>query len=139
MRCADTEGVQNVLAIGGVLLLPTLVGLAVVTSTRVVRSLQERRRRRVATGPSIERLGADLRRLHAELAAAEQPVPRPGRGLRVRATRGAYLDALTAACRALEVPPPEASGTGEVPVTEIYRVEAALRSCGLDVRGSHVR
>lgn len=129
---------QSVLAIGGVLLLPTLAGLAVVTGARVVRSLQERRRRCVAPGPSIDRLGADLRRLYAELAAAEEPVPRPGRGLRIRAIRGAYVDALTAACRALEVPPPKASRTG-VPLTEIYRVEAALRTCGLDVRRSDVR
>lgn len=121
------------------MLLPTLVGLAGIAGARVVRQLQERRRRTVATGPSIERLAADLRRLHVELAAAEEPVPRTGRGLRIRATRGAYVDALTAACRTLEVPPPAAAGTGDVPVTEIYRAEAALRARGLDVRQSGVR
>lgn len=137
--CDDTEGVQNALAVGGLMLLPTLLGVAGIAGARVVRQLQEHRRRALVTGPSIERLATDLRRLHAQLSSADEPVPRPGRGLRIRATRGAYVDALTAACRTLEVAPPQASGTGEVPVTEIYRVEAALRSAGLDVRGSEVR
>lgn len=130
---------QNALAIGGLMLLPTLVGLAAVTGARVVRRLQERRRRSIATGPSIERLAADLRRLHGQLASADEPLPRPGRGLRIRATRGAYVDALTAACRALEVSPPRPAATGDVPLAEIYRVEAALRARGLDARQPEVR
>lgn len=130
---------QNVLAVGGLMLLPTLLGVAGVAGARVVRQLQERHRRALATGPSIERLASDLRRLHAELASVDEPVPRPGRGLRIRATRGAYLDALTVACHTLDVPPPRPVDTGEVPVTEIYRVEAALRRRGLDVRPREVR
>lgn len=121
------------------MLLPTLLGAAGVAGARLVRQLRERRRRAIATGPSIERLGADLRRLHASLRSADEPVPRPGRGLRLRATRAAYVDALTAACRALEVPPPCAGRAGEVSVTEIYRVEAGLRAQGLDVREPEVR
>lgn len=121
------------------MLLPTVLGAAGVAGARLFRHLQERRRRAIAAGPSIERLGADLRRLHASLRSGDEPVPRPGRGLRLRATRAAYVDALTAACRALEVPPPRASRTGEVPMTEIYRVEAGLRAHGLDVRESEVR
>lgn len=130
---------QNALAVGGLILLPTLLGLAGVAGARVVRLLQERRRRAIATGPSIERLAADLRRLHAQLTSADEPVPRPGRGLRIRATRGAYVDALAAACRALEVPPPLPAAGGDVSVAEIYRVEAALRGQGLDVREREVR
>jgi len=126
--------VQNALAIGGLMLLPTLLGAVVVAGARAVRELQERRRRSVATGPSIERLASDLRRLRAELSSADEPVPRPGRGLRIRATRAAYVDALTAACRALDIAPPMATGTGGVPMAEIYRVESALRSNGLEVR-----
>lgn len=129
---------QNALAIGGLMLLPTLVGFAVVNSARLVRGLQDRRRQAVAPGPSIERLATDLRRLRAALRSADEPVPRPGRGLRLRATRGAYVDALAAACRALDVAPPREGRNRAVTETEIYRVEAALRACGLDVRGSEV-
>jgi hypothetical protein len=56
----------------------------------------------------------------------------------VGALRGAYLDALGTACRRLEVSPPAVRGSSLGPVTadqaEIYRVEAALRQRGLDVR-----
>lgn len=126
------------MALGGLMLLPTLVGLAVVRGARLVRRLQERQRSALATGPSIERLAADVRRLRAALSTADEPVPQPGRGLRLRATRGAYVDALTAACEVLEVPPPQVSASGKVADSEIFRVEAGLRSCGLDVRGSGV-
>lgn len=129
---------QNVLALGGLMLLPTLLGVAVLSGARLVRRLQDRRRRALATGPSIERLAADVRRLRSALRCADEPVPHPGRGLRLRATRAAYVDALAAACRALEVPPPQEGRNGAVTETEIYRVEAALRGCGLDVRGSEV-
>jgi hypothetical protein len=57
--------------------------------------------------------------------------------VRVEALRGAYLDALGAACRRLEVSPPVAEGpplSPRVRQAEIYRVEAALRQRGLDVR-----
>jgi hypothetical protein len=50
----------------------------------------------------------------------------------VQALRGAYADALTAACRRLEVSPP--SGGDRAPQAELYRVEAALRQRGLEVR-----
>lgn len=134
----DTWGVQNVLELGGVMLLPTLLGAAVVGAAKAWRLLTDRRRTALATGPTIERLSADVRRLRSELAAAEEPTTRPGRSVRIRAIRGAYLDALTAACWALEVPPPQPAGAGQVPMTEIYRAEAALRSRGLDVRPAPV-
>lgn len=120
------------------MLLPTLLGLGVVNGARLLRRLQERRREALAAGPSIERLAADLRRLRAALHLVEEPMPQPGRGLRLRATRGAYVDALTAACRALELPAPQVTRQGAVAEAEIYRAEAALRSCGLDVRGRAV-
>ena len=55
----------------------------------------------------------------------------------MRALRGAYVDALTTACTRLEVTPP--SGGERAPLTEIYRVEAALRQRGLDVRETAAR
>ena len=50
----------------------------------------------------------------------------------MQALRGAYLDALATACQRLEVGP--RPGGDEAPLAEIYRVEAALRQRGLDVR-----
>jgi len=50
----------------------------------------------------------------------------------VLALRGAYTDALSAACRRLDISPPR--GGDRAPQAEIYRVEAALRQHGLDVR-----
>ena len=55
----------------------------------------------------------------------------------MRALRGAYIDALTTACERLEVSPPP--GGDRAPLAEIYRVEAALRERGLDVRETAVR
>jgi hypothetical protein len=61
----------------------------------------------------------------------------PNKHVRVEALRGAYLDALGTACRRLEVSPPAAGGStvgSRARQAEIYRVEAALRQRGLDVR-----
>jgi hypothetical protein len=61
----------------------------------------------------------------------------PNKHVRVGALRGAYLDALGTACRRLEVSPPAVEGhpaSPRVNQAEIYRVEAALRQRGLDVR-----
>jgi len=49
----------------------------------------------------------------------------------VRALRGAYLDALSAACRRHAGGPTPGDGA---PPAELYRVEAALRQRGRDVR-----
>jgi hypothetical protein len=112
------------------LVLPTGSGVAWVLGRRVVARLGEHRRRPPAT-PPIERVGADLRRLHDLLEATEDAPDLPGKHLRCAATRAAYLDALDLACRRLGVPPPAGR---PVPRAEIYRVEAELRRCGLDVR-----
>ena len=54
----------------------------------------------------------------------------------MQALRGAYIDTLTAACERLDVPPPPGD---RAPLAEIYRVEAALRQRGLDVRETAAR
>ena len=59
------------------------------------------------------------------------------KGHRVRALRGAYVDVLSEACLRLEVSPPQ--GGDLAPLSEIYRVEAALRDRGLDVRQTAMR
>jgi hypothetical protein len=61
----------------------------------------------------------------------------PAKRLRMRALRAAYVDALTDACRRLDVSPPsDAAGRRpeEIRQSDIYRMEAALRQRGLDVR-----
>jgi hypothetical protein len=132
--------VGNAVLLIGAILFPTALGYAVLGSGRIYRWQAERRRAARAasaaraTLPPIERLCADLRRLHAQLAATENQMTLPGKGTRVRALRAAYVDALCAACHELEVAPPKASSPENVTLVEIYRVEAALRERGLDVR-----
>jgi hypothetical protein len=115
--------------------LPTVAVFALIYAWRGARRLSEARHK--APAQPIERLQADLRRLRAELEDTETRAGLTAKHHRVQALRGAYLDALRLACRRLEVPPPPA-GEG-VPLAEIYRVEAALRQRGLDVRETAVR
>jgi hypothetical protein len=119
-----------------VILLPTAAGYAIIAGFRVFRRYSElryRRRHRLAPAAEpIERLGASLRRLRAELDATETRPGVPAKSVRLKALRGAYLDALCTACERLEVSRPH--GGDRAPLTEIYRVEAALRQRGLDVR-----
>jgi hypothetical protein len=85
----------------------------------------------------IERLTSTLRRLRAQLEDMETRTGVPNKHVRVEALRGAYLDVLGAACRRLEVSPPAIEGnpgSSRANQAEIYRVEAALRQRGLDVR-----
>ncbi len=125
--------VQAVVLIGA-LLLPTLVGGAVVAGARLWRRWSARRDREpVPLGPPIERIAADLRRLNGQRHVMRRQVPAPGRGVRARALTAAYVDVLTDACRVLEVTPPRASASGVAPGAEIERVEAELRVRGLDV------
>src|SRR5580700_524489 len=106
-------------------------GYAVIVGWRGANWLAEKRCKPPAPEP-IDRLTADLRRLRAELEDTETRAGLTAKHHRVRALRGAYIDALGAACRRLELSPP-AGGDG-APLTEIYRVEAELRRRGVDVR-----
>jgi hypothetical protein len=125
--------VRAVIELIVVCLIPTAVGFALLGSVRALRWAGERRYRgRAPAAEPISRLGADLRRLRAELEAMETRTDLPAKGLRLRALRGAYLDTLTTACQRLEVSPPPSGD--HVPQAEIYRAEAALRQRGLDVR-----
>jgi hypothetical protein len=123
--------VVRVIELIAVILLPTALGFALLGSVRVVRWAAERRTRAPALEP-VERLGANLRRLRAELEDTETRADLPVKSVRVRAVRAAYLDTLTSACQRLGVTPPPRGG--RVRQADIYRVEAALRQRGLDVR-----
>ena len=115
--------------------MPTAVGFALIGAWRTARWVAEARyRARFQALPPepIERLEADLRRLRAELEDTETRSGLTAKHHRVQAVRGAYLDALAAACRRLDLSPPR--GGDRAPQAEIYRVEAALRQGGLEVR-----
>ena len=115
--------------------LPTAVGFALIGAWRGARWLAEARyRARFQALPPepIERFEADLRRLRAELEDTETRSGLTAKHHRVQALRGAYLDTLAAACRRLDISPPR--GGDRASQAEIYRVEAALRHSGLEVR-----
>ena len=115
--------------------LPTAVGFALIGAWRGARWLAEARYRarfRALPPEPIERLQADLRRLRSELEDTETRSGLTAKHHRVQAVRGAYLDALAAACRRLDIGPPR--GGDRASQAEIYRVEAALRQGGLEVR-----
>ena len=115
--------------------LPTAVGFALIGAWRGARWLAEARyRARFQALPPepIERLQADLRRLRAELEDTETRSSLTAKHHRVQAVRGAYLDTLAVACRRLDIGPPR--GGDRASQAEIYRVEAALRQGGLEVR-----
>jgi hypothetical protein len=118
-----------------IVLMP-LACYALIGAWRGARWLSESRYHAPPRRP-VERLQADLRRLRAELEDTETRAGLTAKHHRVRALRGAYIDALTAACERLEVSPPP--GGDRAPLAEIYRVEAALRERGLDVRETAVR
>ena len=130
------NNVVRIIELVMVILLPTAVGYAIIGGFRGIGWSSERwhrRRHRLAPAAEpIERLGANLRRLRAELDATETRTGLTAKNMRLKALRGAYVDALSTACQRLEVSPP--GGGDRAPLTEIYRVEAALRQRGLDVR-----
>jgi hypothetical protein len=111
-------------------MLPTGLGYVFIGVRRLARTHAARRPPLPDTMP-IERLHADLRRLHDLLNATENANGITAKAFHCKATRAAYLDVLAKACRQLEVEPP----TGHpVPESEIYRAESDLRRLGLDVR-----
>lgn len=118
-----------------VLALMPAAGYAVIGGWRGAQWLGAARRKAPPPVP-VERLAADLRRLRAELDDTETRAGLTAKHHRVQALRGAYLDALSAACRRLDVTPPPGDSA---PLPEIYRAEAALRQRGLDVRETAAR
>jgi hypothetical protein len=117
------------------ILLPTAVGYFIVASLHGARWSSDRwhvRRYRQAEPEPVQRLEARLRRLRAELGATEVHSGLTAKGARLKALRGAYVDVLSDACGRFGVPPPP--GSERAPQAEIYRVEAALRPHGIDVR-----
>ena len=122
------------------LLLPSLIGGGVLVSVRGWRRADRaaRQRRAIRTpGEPVEQLVGRLRRLRAELEAMENQPGGMAKQHKILAVRGAYLDILTSACHRFGVAPP--AGGDRARQAEIYRVEAALREFGVDVREAAVR
>ena len=122
------------------LLLPSLIGGGVLMSVRGWRRADRVARQRRATrtpGEPVEQMVGRLRRLRAELEAMENQPGGTAKRHHILAVRGAYLDVLTSACQRSGVSPP--AGGDRARQAEIYRVEAALRQHGLDVREAAVR
>jgi hypothetical protein len=121
----------NVLLVVAAVVAPTLlfwVLLRVPRTVDAVGAFVRRRRAPSVAALPIERLTADLRRVHRTLA--EYPPGTPN--VRRRATRDAYDALLTQACAAVDVP----HRLGELPEgtareLERLRVEEALRATGL--------
>ena len=115
--------------------LPIAAVYSLIGGGRLVKWIAEQQTRAPAPVP-IERVRANLVRLRAQLEAMETRTDLPAKNLRLRALRAAYVDALCAACQRLDVsPPPSAQARPEsIPQSDIYRMEAALRERGLDVR-----
>ncbi|HXP57182.1 MAG TPA: hypothetical protein VN847_19605 [Streptosporangiaceae bacterium] len=123
-----------------VLFIPTLAFGGVLAGLRVWRRADDHARQiRADRAPAepMEQVEARLRRLRAELEAMENQPGGTAKRHRILAVRGAYLDCLTSACERFGVSPP--AGGDQARQAEIYRVEAALRGHGLDVRETAVR
>ena len=91
------------------ILLPTAVGYALIGTVRGRRWIADRHSR--LPEEPVERLGADLCRLHAQLDATENAVGLFAKNLRRNAVRAAYVDALTAACQSNARLPPNPTST----------------------------
>ena len=121
--------------LGLVVMIPTAAGYGLILSFRGIGWALERWPRPRPAGPEpIERLTATLRRLRAELESLETRTGVPNKHVRVRALRGAYLDALGTACQRVAVTPPGGGGSQRFDQADVYRVESELRQRGIDVR-----
>lgn len=117
------------------IVLPVAAIYSLIGAGRLLKWISEQQSRPPVPEP-IEKLRANLVRLRAQLEATETRSDLPAKNLRLRALRAAYVDALLGACQRLDVsPPPGVRAHQENPQqSDIYRMEAALRERGLDVR-----
>ncbi len=132
---ADTEPMNPAFEFAAAIVLPIAAIYSLIGGARLVKWLSEQQSRAQAPEP-IERLRADLVRLRAQLEDMETRSDQPAKNLRIRALRAAYVDKLLEACDRLDVTPPAGAPARleNVGQTDIYRMEAALRERGLDVR-----
>lgn len=121
---------SGVLAYAGIVFAPVVLAWAALRAPSVVHSLRERYRAPVPDGLPIERLAADLRRVHRDLVELAPDAPM----VRRRATRQAYDALLLQACAAVDI----RTDLDDVPEgvereMERLRVEQCLRDAGLAI------
>jgi hypothetical protein len=125
--------VGTLLLFAVVVIAPTLlfwILLRVPKAVDAVGTYLRRRRGPEPTTPPIERLAADLRRVHRTLADFPPGTP----NVRRVATREAYDSLLAQACAAVEVPHRlDALPDGMDRELERLRIEDALRAAGVRV------
>lgn len=130
----DGVPIGNLLLLAVVVIAPTLVFWMLVRTPRAVDAIGARIRRHrrgpEPVGPPIERLTADLRRVHRTMATYPPGTP----ALRRRATREAYDALLVQACAVVEVPQRlDALPEGLDREVERLRVAEALRDAGINL------
>jgi hypothetical protein len=120
--------------------LPIAAVYSLIGGRRLLKWISEQQAQAPALKP-IQQVRADLVRLRAELESTETRSDLVAKNLRLQALRAAYVDALHEACRRLEVslPPDLAARHGNVSQSDIYRMEAALREHGIEVRETAAR
>jgi hypothetical protein len=129
--------VAKVGQVGFILLAPALAFGAAVHLPRVAASLVRRmrgyeaRQRPHPSGPPIEQLAADLRRLVREHDAVRRSPGVTMRAHHLWALEGAITDCAMQAARALGVPAPERSVHGALAQPELRRLLHALADAGL--------
>ena len=121
---------QNLVLYAVVATTPVVLCWAAVVAPKLVRRLRRHPSATTPSGPSIEHLSADLRRVHRLLAGFESGTP----AVRRQGTRQAYDALLVQACRAVGVD----HRLGHLPEgmdreLERLRVEESLRSAGLAI------
>ncbi|MEU3272225.1 hypothetical protein ABZ639_15390 [Saccharomonospora sp. NPDC006951] len=119
--------VGNILIYLGVVAGPTVVFALILRLPRLMERIA-RRREPVAQGIPVEKLAADLRRVHAALQQLAPGAP----AVRRRATHQAYDALLVQACTAVEVTHRfDSAPQGIEREVERLRVEEKLREAGL--------
>jgi hypothetical protein len=124
----DTVPVANMLLYLVIAIVPTAACWALLRLPRLVRRF--RRTRPVVTNPPIERVAADLRRVHRVLNAFGPGTPM----VRRRGALQAYDSLLIQACQAVDVPHRLDAMAGTPLEIERLRVEQSLISAGLVIR-----
>ncbi|WP_103350456.1 hypothetical protein [Amycolatopsis sp. CA-128772] len=122
--------VANLILFIVVCLAPTVLFWCALRTPKLLAWIRAKRARPQPDGPPIERVAADLRRVHRLLAGYPAGTP----AARRFGTRQAYDELLTQACRQVGVP----HRLGELPEgmdreIERLRVEQSLRERGLAV------
>src|SRR5215472_11527976 len=131
----ETELMNPPLEFAAAIVLPIAAVYSLIGGARLLQWLSEQQSRPQAPEP-IERLRGQLVRLRAQLEDMETRSDQPAKNLRIRALRAAYVEALVEACQRLDITPPVGARARSdiVKQSDIYRMEAALRERGLDVR-----